>query len=135
MRWYTVTQLLGWGSLTLMPHDHIPNSWIESTLRNGELDVWAQLVKKENPDVYTASRALEAWLGPEGIAGGSISKKQTLSIEAEAPATIYEVDEIQDSEGDEMEEDLEPSQSQTAPTAPCLLDRYASLLCLSCFVP
>lgn len=109
-----------------MPHDHIPNSWIESTARNGELDVWAQLVKKENPDVHTASRALEVWLGPEGIAGGSISKKQTLSIEAEAPATIYEVEGIQDSEGDE---DLEPSQSQAVPTAP-LPDRLLRQLTL-----
>lgn len=135
MRWYTVTQLLGWGSLTLMPHDRIPNSWIESTLRNGELDVWAHLVKKENPDVHTASRALEAWLGPEGIAGGSISKKQTLSIEAEAPATIYEVEEIQDSEGDEMEEDLEPSQSQKAPTVPLPARSLRQLTLLELFCP
>ena len=38
MQWYTVTQLLGWGSLALMPHDQVPSSWIELTLRNRELD-------------------------------------------------------------------------------------------------
>ena len=113
MRWYKVSQLLGWGILALMPHDDIPSSWVESTLRNGELEVWAQLVKKENPDVFTASKALETWLGPHGINGGSINQKQTLSIEAETPATIYEVEEILDSEDDQVTEGIEPSQLQT----------------------
>jgi hypothetical protein len=56
-----------------MPHDDIPSLWVELTLRNGELEVWAQLVKKENPDVFTASKALETWLGPHGVNGGSIN--------------------------------------------------------------
>lgn len=103
-RWYTLAQTLGWGSLTLMPHDSIPNSWIESTLRAGEVDVWVRLVKKENPDIFAASKALETWLGADGIGGGPISGKKTLSIEARAPATIYEIEEVQDSE-DEASED------------------------------
>jgi hypothetical protein len=90
-RWYTLAQSLGWGSLALIPHDSIPNSWIESTLRAGELDVWVELVKKETPDIFAASRALETWLGADGIAGGPISGKKTLGIEARAPATIYDV--------------------------------------------
>jgi hypothetical protein len=110
-RWYTITQALGWGSLTLMPHDVIASSWVESTLRIGELDVWVELVKRENPDVYAASKALDGWLGPEGIAGGPIGEKETLSIESEAQATIYE---IQDSEDDEDDECFDMSQSQAA---------------------
>lgn len=117
-RWYTVSQTLGWGSLTLMPYDEIPNSWIESTLRVGELNVWFDLVKKENPDVYAASKALDSWLGPEGIAGGSISEKKTLSIEAEAPATIYEIEEVQDSEDEEASGSIELSQTQVPPSSP-----------------
>lgn len=135
MRWYSVTQLLGWGSLTLMPHDQIPNSWIESTLRNGELEVWAQLVKKENPDVHNASRALDAWLGPDGIAGGSIRNKETLSIETDTAATMYEIEEIQDSEADDIEEDLEPSQLQrvlTPDPLPARSLRQLTLLELFC---
>jgi hypothetical protein len=111
-RWYTVAQTLGWGSLALMPHDSIPNSWIESTLRTGESNIWVELVKKVNPDVFAASKALEAWLGPDGIAGGPISGKKTLSIEAKAPATFYEIEEVQDSE-DEAGEGAETQQTQT----------------------
>jgi hypothetical protein len=97
-RWYTLAQSLGWGSLALIPHDSIPNLWIESTLRAGELDVWVELVKKETSDIFAASTALDTWLGADGIAGGPISGKKTLSIEARAPATIYEIEEVQDSE-------------------------------------
>ena len=121
-RWYTLAQTLGWGSLTLMPHDSIPNSWIESTLRTGEVDLWVALVKKENPDILAASKALEAWLGADGIAGGPISGKETLSIEARAPATIYEIEEVQDSEDeageDEAAELAVTSQAQTSRRSP-----------------
>jgi hypothetical protein len=95
-----------------MPHDEIPNSWIESTLRVGELNVWLDLVKKENLDVYAASKALDSWLGPDGISGGSIDSKKTLSIEAEAPATIHEIDEIGDSEDEEDDRRIVVSQTQ-----------------------
>jgi hypothetical protein len=78
------------------------------------LEVWAQLVKKENPDVFTASKALETWLGPHGINGGSINQKQTLSIKAETPATIYEVEEILDSEDNQ----LQTPQQTSVPSRP-----------------
>ncbi|KAF1933792.1 uncharacterized protein M421DRAFT_28443, partial [Didymella exigua CBS 183.55] len=96
MRWYSISQELGWGILTLIPHDEIANRWIERKLRVGQLHVWIELLKKERPDICAASKALESWLGPDGIAGGPINEKQTLCIEAEAPVTIYEVEEIQD---------------------------------------
>ena len=108
-RWYEVADKLGWGSLCLMPHDLIPNTWVEQTLRVGELHIWLDLVKKVNPDVYTASEALDSWLGSESIAGGPINGKQTLRIESELPTTIYEVEEVQDSEDDE---DSTATQSQ-----------------------
>jgi hypothetical protein len=115
-RWYTLAQTLGWGSLALMPHDSIPNSWIESTLRAGELDVWVELVKKETPDVFAASKALDTWLGADGIAGGPISAKKTLGIEAKAPATIYEIEEVRDSEdGASEDEDGEVAISKRSP--------------------
>ncbi|UPX18606.1 uncharacterized protein EKO05_0008900 [Ascochyta rabiei] len=87
MRWYSISQELGWGILTLIPHDEIANCWIERTL-------CIELLKKECLDICAASKALKNWLGPEGIAGGPINEKKTLSIEAEAPATIYKVEEI-----------------------------------------
>ncbi|KAK7178860.1 hypothetical protein PSPO01_15081, partial [Paraphaeosphaeria sporulosa] len=106
MRWYSLAQELGWGILMLVPHDRIANRWIERTLRVGQLAVWMDLVKRERQEIYAASKALESWLGPEGIAGGPISGKQTLSIEAEAPATIYEV---QDSEDDGTDDETDGS--------------------------
>ena len=117
-RWNTVIEALGWGSLTLMPHDEIPNSWIESTLRVGELNVWLDLVKKENPDVYAASKALDSWLGPDGISGGSIHLKKPLTIETEAPATIHAIDEIGDSDDEEDDRSVIVSQPQLTAKGP-----------------
>jgi hypothetical protein len=54
-------------------------------------------VKKVNPNVFTASKALEAWLGPDRIASRPISRKKTLSIKAKALATFYKIKEVQDS--------------------------------------
>jgi hypothetical protein len=100
-RWYEAADRLGWGSLCLMPYDEITNTWVEQTLRVGEWNIWLMLVKKVNPDAYTASKALDSWLGSESILGGSIDGKETLQIEAELPTTLYGVEEVQDSEDDE----------------------------------
>ena len=110
-RWYNAADRLGWGSLCLMPHDQITNTWVEQTLRVREWHIWLDLVKRANPDVYTASKALDSWLGSESIAGGSIEGKETLRIEAELPTTIYDIDldEVQDSDEDE---DFTPTLSQ-----------------------
>ncbi len=100
-----------------MPYDQITNNWVEQTLRVGEWHIWLELVKKVNPDAYTASKALDSWLGSESITGGSIHGKEKLRVEAELPTTIYEVEveEVQDSKEDE---DFAPTQSQAmAPSA------------------
>ncbi|KAE8832108.1 hypothetical protein PTNB73_10511 [Pyrenophora teres f. teres] len=131
-------QELGWGILTLIPHDEIANRWIERTLRVGQLDVWIKLLKKERQDICVASKALESWLGPEGIAGGPISEKKTLSIEAEAPATIYEVEEIQDSEDDETDDSVDNSvgkRTQALPKSPTPAPRLRQLTLLELFHP
>lgn len=93
-RWYTLCKGLGWGILTLIPYDDVPVTWVEHTLRVSELDVWIKLVRKESPDVYDASMALETWLGLEAVEGGPISNKERLGIEAEAPRSLYEVEEV-----------------------------------------
>ncbi|UPX21008.1 uncharacterized protein EKO05_0011214 [Ascochyta rabiei] len=131
MRWYSISQELGWGILTLIPHDEIANRWIERTLR-------IKLLKKECPDICAASKALKNWLGPEGIAGGPINEKKTLSIEAEAPATIYEVEEIQDSEDDETDNSVDDStreQSHASPKSPTPAPRLRQLTLLELFHP
>ncbi|UPX11858.1 uncharacterized protein EKO05_0002442 [Ascochyta rabiei] len=138
MRWYSISQELGWGILTLIPHDEIANCWIERTLRVGQLHVWIELLKKECPDICAASKALKNWLGPEGIAGGPINEKKTLSIEAEAPATIYEVEEIQDSEDDETDNSVDDStreQSHASPKSPTPAPRLRQLTLLELFHP
>jgi len=110
MRWHTIVKGLGWGSLLLIPPEEVSNWWVERVLRVGQLDVFVNVVKRERPDLCAASKALEAWLGPDGIAGGPISGKRMLSIEAEPPAAAYEVHEVADSDDAEMlvsEEDSE----------------------------
>jgi hypothetical protein len=97
-RWYAAATALGWGSLCLMPPDAISNKWAEKTLTRPQWDLWIQLVKKIQPDAYTASRKLEAWLGTDGIEGGSIQHKDTLCIEAGPPMAVGEVEEVADSD-------------------------------------
>lgn len=143
MRWYSICQELGWGILTLIPHDQIANRWIERILRVGQLDVWIKLLKRERQDICVASKALESWLGPEGIAGGPITEKKTLSIEAEAPATIYEVEEVQDSEDDETDDSVDDSvdnsvvgmRTQASPKSPTPAPRLRQLTVLELFHP
>ncbi|KAL5371384.1 hypothetical protein DPSP01_014303 [Paraphaeosphaeria sporulosa] len=103
----------------LVPHDRIANRWIERTLRVGQLAIWMDLVKRERQEIYAASKALESWLGPEGIAGGPISGKQTLSIKAEAPATIYKVqDSEDDGTNDETDGSVDDSVNEHAQASP-----------------
>jgi hypothetical protein len=110
-RWYEAACVLGWGSLCLMPYDEITLTWVEQTLRVAEWHTWLDLVKKVNPDAYAASMALDDWLGSESIAGGPINEKEVLRIESAVPTTIYEVEEVPDSEGEE-EDELAPTQSE-----------------------
>ena len=65
--------------------------------------------------------ALDAWLGLEGISGGSISEKAILSIEASTPASVIQVEEIEDSEVEDGEgggDDVEPTPSRNATKSP-----------------
>lgn len=104
-KWYNIAQALGWGVFMVMPEDSMSKSWIEYTIRAWGVPVFIELVKKVRPDVCAATKAFDAWLGPEGIAGGPIGAKKTLSIELDAPASTAEVYEILDSESEEEEED------------------------------
>lgn len=115
-RWYRVAEGLGWGTLMLMPHDKIASSWIESTVRAWGLDAWIELVKKIRPDVCAASKALENWLGPEGIAGCPIGEKEMLGIEADAPTASCAIEEILDSEDDDNSV-VELSQAHASPVS------------------
>jgi hypothetical protein len=119
MRWYDVTQYIGWGGLCLMPYDVVGTTWAEQTLRTAEWRLWLEeVVQRVNPDVVLASRALDGWLGADGIAGAPIHGREVLRIEEmrteeERPATAR-VEEVRDSEDDEGEEggDEEPPPTQ-----------------------
>lgn len=120
-RWYEVAKALGWGILCLMPHDAVSPNWVEREVPVGPWNVWMTLVAKINPVAHNASKALDTWLGSEGIAGGSISDKETLYMETSEPMPATQIEEIQDSEGEsegESEEDVEPPQSQATSLPP-----------------
>lgn len=128
LRWYEAAKQLGWGMLCLMPHDIISNSWVENDLRIPFWHIWLTLVAKANPVAHRASMALDAWLGSEGISGGSISEKATLSIEANTPTSATQVEEIEDSEledgedGDDHSVEPAPSRRTTnSPAAACAM--------------
>jgi hypothetical protein len=123
LRWYEAAKQLGWGMLCLMPHDIISNSWVENDLRIRFWHIWLELVVKVNPVAHKASMALDAWLGSEGISGGSISEKATLSIEANTPTSATQVTEIEDSEMEDCddggdEDDVEPAPAQKTAKSP-----------------
>lgn len=123
LRWYEAAKQLGWGMLCLMPHDIISNSWVENDLRVPFWHIWLKLVVKVNPEAHKASMALDAWLGSEGISGGSISEKATLSIEANMPMSATQVEEIEDSEvegseGGGDEDDVEPAPARKTAKSP-----------------
>jgi hypothetical protein len=61
-----------------------------------------------NPNACSASRALE-WLGSEGIAGGSISEKEMLCIEASEPEPLTQIEEVEDSDATSDSEDEQES--------------------------
>jgi hypothetical protein len=130
-RWYEAATRLGWGSLCLMPYDIISNTWVEQTLRVGEWLVWLNLVEKVNPDAYAASKALDSWLGSTSIAGGPLDGKKTLRIEAEPLTTVYEVEEVQDSE----EEEFASTQSQATEPSTGPTRRWRQLTLLELFNP
>ncbi|KAL1793796.1 hypothetical protein ACET3X_000001 [Alternaria dauci] len=127
-RWFDIVQALGWGSLLLIPHEEVSNHWLERVLRKNQRDVFLELVKRERPEICTASRALEAWLGPDGITGAPIAGKERLSIEANALATAVGLTEIPDSEA---EDDTDSDASESIPASPAPL-RQMSVLELFC---
>lgn len=107
VKWYRIAEGLGWGVLLVMPEDVIHKSWIEQDIRSWGVDVFIELVKKERLDVCLAAKQFDEWLGPEGIAGGEIKGKTTLSIEVKALERSCRVEEIEDSGEDSEEEDKE----------------------------
>jgi hypothetical protein len=131
-RWYAAATALGWGSLCLMPPDAISNTWAERTLTRPEWDLWLQLVKKMKPDVYTASTALDTWLGADGIEGGPIKHKEPLCIEASPTAVVGEAEEVLDSDV-ESESGVDSDGEEATAGTPCRPLRQLTLLEL--FVP
>jgi hypothetical protein len=71
------------------------------------------LVRKIQPDVYTASTKLNAWLGTDGIKGSSIRDKEPLCIKAGPPAAAAKVEELPNSKT-ETESSVESSDDKDA---------------------
>lgn len=132
LSWYKIAGELGWGMLCLMPHERISNSWIEHDLLASHTEIWCSLVTRLNPAACTASRALDEWLGSEGLAGGSIRGKQMLCIEDiapdhERPGILTQVTEVVDSEDGE-EQTSEEEEEAAAASPPKQLLRQRTLL-------
>jgi hypothetical protein len=99
-RWLTATEVLGWGSLCLMPVDLVSKRFAEKVSTVDQWSTWLELVKRVNPDAYRASLALDKWVGIDGIKGGPIQSTDLLCIEATGPTAINQVEEIADSDDD-----------------------------------
>lgn len=132
-RWYQIANSLGWGILTLMPYENFPNTWLERNIHAWGVSLWIELVKKECPDVCAAAKALENWLGPEGIAGGYISSKETLYLESDIPTNS--IVEIEDSEDESSDESCTPTQLQTTPLASVSIKGIRQMSLLELFKP
>lgn len=113
-RWFRAAEVLGWGSLCLMPTDGISNRWAEKDLPTDAWNIWLQLVKKVNPEAHSASIAFDNWVGEAAIWGGPIQSKEVLCIEEKGPMVVYEIEEIADST-DEQESDMGGTAQSTLP--------------------
>lgn len=103
-RWYQVADRLGWGSLCLLP-DSVSNKWVKDVPAHA-WPLWLDLIERVNPDACAASRALDAWIGNEGLQGGPIQGREKLYIEENGSAS--QVEEVVDST-DEESSDVESS--------------------------
>jgi hypothetical protein len=109
-RWYEIADTLGWGSLCLLP-DSVSNKWVKSFPAHAWLP-WLELIKRVNPEACTASRALDAWIGQEGIQGGPIQGQKKLYIEEKGSAShVEEVVDSTDEESSDIESSAEPAKS------------------------
>jgi hypothetical protein len=135
-RWYEAAKALGWSILCLMPYDKVSTNWVESDLRLGPWHVWLELVPKVNPNACSASRALDEWLGSEGIAGGSISEKEMLCIEASEAEPLTQIEEVEDSEvTSDSEDEREPVRHYAASTSPAPVQHLRQLTLLELCKP
>ena len=125
-RWFQIADTLGWGSLCILP-DTVSNKWVRNCLAHVWL-LWLQLIKRVNPEACTASRALDAWIGVEGIQGGPIQGQERLYIEVKGPASqVEEVVDSTDEEGSDVESSLQPGKSSAR--------RFRQLTLLELFKP
>jgi hypothetical protein len=109
-RWYQAAETLGWGSLCLLP-DSVSNKWVRDCLAH-VWPLWLQLIKRVNPDACAASRALDNWIGNEGIQGGPIQGREKLYIEDKGSALqVEEVVDSTDEESSDVESSLQPVKS------------------------
>jgi hypothetical protein len=107
-RWFAAATMLGWGSLCLMPIDVVSNSWVEREIQTDAWNIWLQLVKRINPEAYSASLAFDRYVGQEGIYGGPIQGTDMLCIEENSPTVVYQIEEIADSaEEQDSDSDIE----------------------------
>lgn len=104
-RWYQVADTLGWGSLCLLP-DSVSNKWVKDVPAHA-WPLWLDLIKRVNPDACAASRALDAWIGNEGIQG-----REKLYIEEKGSASqVEEIIDSADEESSDIEASAEPMKS------------------------
>jgi hypothetical protein len=109
-RWYQVADTLGWGSLCLLP-DSVSNKWVKDVPAHA-WPLWLDLIKRVNPDACAASKALDAWIGNEGIQGGPIQGREKLYIEEKGSASqVEEVVDSTDEESSDVESSAEPVKS------------------------
>ena len=81
-----------------MPHKQILNFQIQTKLQEGQLQIFLKLVQRKKLDLCAATKALNKWLGLDAIASGSIATRERLRIKSEAPALLYRLKEIPDSD-------------------------------------
>lgn len=135
-RWSMARSTLGVGILCLLSAD-VSNHWAEKALTTAEWQIWLNLVKKVEEPAYTASMALDAWLGAAGIKRGPIHEKETLCIEAATPTVVIRIEEVADSDMDsDNDSGAESTPAATpAPPAPTAASPLRQLTLLELFKP
>ncbi|KAF2822733.1 hypothetical protein CC86DRAFT_410311 [Ophiobolus disseminans] len=87
------------------------NWYRKGKISSEAINALLQLLSLPETPTHDASRALDAWLGSEGIAGGSISKREMLCIKVSDSEPRTQIEEVEDSEASsDSADELEPAQ-------------------------
>lgn len=92
-RWYTIGTKLGFGVLALIPIISIPHTFLQTTLRLGQLDIWIELIQRFNPQAIEMGRLISPTMVLIS-AGKQLPRRRRLRLETIPRSSISMTDDM-----------------------------------------